>query len=155
MAESSGTSPDAAKPWALVLAAGQGSRMAESTGGTAKQFLPWRGVPLFWHAARAMSRSACVGGIVFVFPQNGHAEHEERLRELHAAEDLGIPWLTTVGGQMRQDSVWNALCVLPADARHVLIHDAARPFLTPALVRRVCEALQRGACGIGQRLVRR
>ena len=31
-----------------------------STGGTAKQFLPWRGVPLFWHAARAMSRSASV-----------------------------------------------------------------------------------------------
>ena len=27
-------------PWALVLAAGHGSRMAAATGGEAKQFLP-------------------------------------------------------------------------------------------------------------------
>lgn len=83
MAESSGTSPQAAKPWALVLAAGQGSRMAESTGGTAKQFLPWRGVPLFWHAARAMSRSACVGGIVFIFPASQLDEATKLLADLH------------------------------------------------------------------------
>ena len=140
MPESSIPPPGQIKPWAILLAAGQGSRLAAAADGRAKQFLPWRGAPLYWHSARAMSRSAVVAGIVFVFPQNGHAEHEERLRELHAAEDLGIPWLTAVGGEMRQDSVRNALCVLPADARHVLIHDAARPFLTPALVRSVCEA---------------
>lgn len=148
MPESSIPHPGQIKPWAILLAAGQGSRLAAAADGRAKQFLPWRGAPLYWHSARAMSRSAVVAGIVFVFPQNGHAEHEERLRELHVAEDLGIPWLTAVGGEMRQDSVWNALCVLPADARHVLIHDAARPFLTPALVRSVCEALQHGACGV-------
>ena len=83
MSESSGTSSVAAKPWALILAAGQGTRMADAAGGTAKQFLPWQGVPLFWHAARAMSRSACVAGIVFVFPPSQLTDANELLADLH------------------------------------------------------------------------
>ena len=148
MPESSILSPGQNKPWAILLAAGQGSRLAAATGGSAKQFISWRGVPLYWHAARAMSRSATVAGIVFVFPQTDHDAHKERLRELHAADDLGLPWLTATGGELRQDSVWNGLCVLPAGARHVLIHDAARPFVMPALIRNVCEALQQGIAGV-------
>ena len=148
MAESSGTSPDAVKPWALVLAAGQGSRMAESTGGTAKQFLPWRGVPLFWHAARAMSRSACVAGIVFVFPASQLDEANEILADLHKHDDLGLPWVTASGGVLRQDSVRLGLAALPVRPASVLVHDAARPFLSPALVRSVCQELAQGAAGV-------
>ena len=148
MAESSGISPDAAKPWALVLAAGQGSRMAQVTGGKAKQFLPWRGAPLFWHAARAMSRSACVAGIVFVFPASQLAEATELLANLHKNDDLGLPWVTACGGDLRQDSVRLGLAALPVRPASVLVHDAARPFLSPALVRRVCHELALGAAGV-------
>lgn len=148
MPESSIPSLGQNKPWAILLAAGQGSRLAAATGGNAKQFISWRGVPLYWHAARAMSRSATVAGIIFVFPQTDHDAHNELLRELHAAEDLGLPWLTATGGEMRQDSVWNGLRTLPAGTRHVIIHDAARPFVTPALIRNVCEALQKGIAGV-------
>ena len=148
MAESSGTSPHAVKPWALVLAAGQGSRMAESTGGTAKQFLPWRGMPLFWHAARAMSRSACVAGIVFVFPASQIDEATELLADLQKHDDLGLPWVTASGGALRQDSVRLGLAALPLRPTSVLVHDAARPFLSPALVRRVCHELAQGAAGV-------
>ena len=148
MAESSGTSPDAAKPWALVLAAGQGNRMAESTGGTAKQFLPWRSMPLFWHAARAMSRSACVAGIVFVFPASQIDEATELLADLQKHDDLGLPWVTASGGALRQDSVRLGLAALPLRPTSVLVHDAARPFLSPALVRRVCHELAQGAAGV-------
>ena len=148
MAESSGTSPDVAKPWALVLAAGQGSRMAESTGGTAKQFLPWRGVPLFWHAARAMSRSACVAGVVFVFPASQIDEATEILANLQKHDDLGLPWVAASGGALRQDSVRLGLAALPLRPASVLVHDAARPFLSPALVRRVCHELTQGAAGV-------
>ena len=148
MAESSGTSPDVAKPWALVLAAGQGNRMAESTGGTAKQFLPWRSMPLFWHAARAMSRSACVAGIVFVFPASQIDEATELLADLQKHDDLGLPWVTASGGALRQDSVRLGLAALPLRPTSVLVHDAARPFLSPALVRRVCHELAQGAAGV-------
>lgn len=148
MAESSGTSPQAAKPWALVLAAGQGSRMADSTGGRAKQFLPWRGVPLFWHAARAMSRSACVAGIVFVFPASKIDEANELLADLQKHDDLGLPWVSACGGALRQDSVRLGLAALPVRPASVLVHDAARPFLSPALVRNVCHELAQGAAGV-------
>ena len=148
MADSSGTSPQAAKPWALVLAAGQGNRMAESTGGTAKQFLPWRGVPLFWHAARAMSRSACVAGIVFVFPASQIEQANELLADLQKHDDLGLPWVSACGGALRQDSVRLGLAALPVRPASVLVHDAARPFLTPALVRSVCHELAQGAAGV-------
>lgn len=136
------------KPWAILLAAGQGRRLAAATGGLAKQFLHWQGMPLYWHAARAMSRSAAVAGIVFVFPPADYTAHEENLRALYAAEDLGLPWLTAAGGELRQDSVRHGLAVLPANTRHVLIHDAARPFISPNLIRNICAALESGAPGV-------
>lgn len=133
------------KPWGLILAAGSGSRLAAVVGGCPKQFLCWRDVPLYWHAARAMSRSAVVAGIVFVFPPDRRTAEEEHLHALYAREDLGLPWLAAAGGALRQDSVRLGLAVLPRRTRYVLVHDAARPFLSPALVRRVCEALRQGA----------
>ena len=35
------------KIWALILADGRGSRLAAAIGGLSKQFLCWRGVPLY------------------------------------------------------------------------------------------------------------
>lgn len=133
------------KTWALILAAGRGRRLSAATGGLSKQFLYWQGVPLYWHAARAMSRSAVVDGIIFVFPPGRCAAEDETLRALQAQDDLGLPWLATAGGALRQDSVRLGLAALPHGVRHVLVHDAARPFLSPALTRRICEALRQGA----------
>ena len=133
------------KTWALILAAGRGSRLAAAAGGLSKQLLRWRGFPLYWHAARAMSRSAVVHGVAFVFPPERCAVEAETLRALQARDDLGLPWLAVAGGALRQDSVRLGLAALPREARHVLVHDAARPFLSPALPRRICEALRQGA----------
>ncbi|MBR6673338.1 MAG: NTP transferase domain-containing protein, partial [Mailhella sp.] len=52
--------------WGIILAAGQGRRMAEATGGEAKQFLRWKNAPLWWHSALAMAASPAVHGLVFV-----------------------------------------------------------------------------------------
>ncbi|GFH62748.1 MAG: bifunctional 2-C-methyl-D-erythritol 4-phosphate cytidylyltransferase/ 2-C-methyl-D-erythritol 2,4-cyclodiphosphate synthase [Candidatus Desulfovibrio kirbyi] len=138
--------PDAfQKPWALILAAGQSNRAAA---GRPKQFLPWRGVPLYWHSARAMSHSACIGGIVFVFPADARNEEEKRLQDLHRHDNLGLPFLTADGGPLRQDSVRLGLALVPQTVKHVLIHDAARPFLQPALIRGVCATLHQGAVAV-------
>ena len=52
-----------------------------------------------------------------------------------------MPWRTAAGGPRRQDSVRLGLAALPAACGTVLVHDGARPFLTPALVTRVADAL--------------
>lgn len=145
MTDSSVGFAPAALPWALILAAGSGRRLAAATGGTAKQFLRWRGVPLFWHSARAMSRSAAIGGLVFVFPASRMDAARSLLDALHRRDDLGLPWFVAQGGPRRQDSVALGLAALPGTVRHVLVHDAARPFVSPGLVRRLSAALAEGA----------
>lgn len=136
------------RPWALLLAAGRGSRMAAATGGTSKQFLIWKDSPLYWHSALTFSRSSAVAGIVFVFPLGELARCEAEVRALDARQPLGLPWAAVEGGAERDDSVRNGLAALPGAAVHVLIHDAARPFMSARLVRTVQAELAAGAVAV-------
>ncbi len=129
--------------WAIIVAAGGGSRMGASTNGTPKQFLEWRGRPLYWHSARAFCRCGAVHGLVFVFPAEGFELAVEQCRAIAAEEDPGLPWIAAPGGERRQDSVRHGLDALPHDCTHVLVHDAARPFLSAALAHRVLAGLER------------
>jgi 2-C-methyl-D-erythritol 4-phosphate cytidylyltransferase len=58
-------------------------------------------------------------------------------------QDLGLskPVQLIEGGTTRQESVYNGLQALPADASHVLIHDGARALATPELLNRCAAAL--------------
>ncbi len=52
------------------------------------------------------------------------------------------------GGARRQDSVAQGLRCLPLDARIVLIHDGARPFVTQSVIRRVLEGVTKTGAAI-------
>lgn len=133
--------------WTLLLAAGQGNRLASATGGLAKQFLDWKGAPLYWESALVFSRCARVDGLVFVFPEACIDEERERVAGLMRNASLGIPWKVVAGGALRQDSVRNGLAALPGDCMEILIHDAARPFVSPVLVNRILDGLHGEASG--------
>lgn len=135
------------KPWAILLAAGSGTRMARHTGNTAKQFLIFQDLPLYWHSAKTLASCSQLQGIIFVFPAHCLEEERQRLHVFERQRSLGLPWVCVAGGQRRQDSVWQGLQALPARCEHVLIHDSARPFVTASLVERVCSALGQGAPG--------
>ena len=53
----------------------------------------------------------------------------------HPGHELGLPWRIAPGGETRRDSVRHGLAALPPSCTHVLVHDAARPFAGPALIR--------------------
>lgn len=131
--------------WTILLAAGSGSRMAAAGMATRKQFLEHNGAPLFWHAARAFSRVAGISGMLFVLPPDEHDAMAATISGLADAEPLGLSWMTTTGGHRRQDSVENGLAALPRECTHVLVHDSARCFVTPAVIARVLEAMRQGA----------
>lgn len=134
--------------WALILAAGSGSRMG-GAGGVPKQFILWKNLPLYWHSALAMAASGVVGGLVFLFPPavlEREKTHCEKLAGTGA--NFGLPFKIAAGGARRQDSVLNGLEALPPGVREVLVHDAARPFASPALIRRVFNALKEGYDGV-------
>jgi 2-C-methyl-D-erythritol 4-phosphate cytidylyltransferase/2-C-methyl-D-erythritol 2,4-cyclodiphosphate synthase len=100
-------------------------------GGVPKQWRPLAGRPVAAHAIAALAPFGAVHLAV-------HPE-DRRL-----AEGLGVPLLT--GGASRAETVRAALEAL--DGRgfaRVLIHDAARPLVSAALVRRLLAALDAGA----------
>ena len=134
------------KTWAILLAAGQGSRLQAAGLPCPKQFLEWQGLPLFWHSAKTLSGLSALQGIVFVFPQDADSGgtlpvYSEMARTLDDRLPLGVVWKIAAGGARRQDSVAAGLAALPPEATHVLVHDAARPFASPPLVFAVYEAL--------------
>ncbi|MFP4214187.1 MAG: 2-C-methyl-D-erythritol 4-phosphate cytidylyltransferase [Desulfohalobiaceae bacterium] len=129
--------------WCILLAAGQGSRMGAHS--AKKQFLNWQDRPLYWHSVRAFSALPCIQGLVLVFPELELQERSQELRELFQLEQPGLPYRITAGGKKRQDSSWSGIQALPAECEQVLIHDSARPFVSPGLIQEVVQALQHGA----------
>lgn len=112
---------------ALVVAAGRSQRM----GGRDKVFAPLAGRPLLAHSVEIFLTAASVDAIVIVL----HPERLDAGRKI--AQERG--WPTHVrfctGGARRQDSVRLGLEQM-ANEGWVLIHDAARPFLSVALIER-------------------
>jgi 2-C-methyl-D-erythritol 4-phosphate cytidylyltransferase/2-C-methyl-D-erythritol 2,4-cyclodiphosphate synthase len=130
--------------WALVLAAGQSSRLSKAGLEAKKQFLIWNDRPLFWRSARTFARVPQLKGLVFVFPAEELNDAVERLAALDRLDGLGLPWSAVAGGERRQDSVFNGLAALPRECDHVLVHDAARPFFSARLVARLLDGLRSG-----------
>lgn len=127
---------------AVVVAAGSGVRL----GGDVPKALRVLGdAPLVVHAARRLLAGG-VTELVVVVP----AAHRAAFDAALAASLPGGGWRTTPGGAERQESVRAGLTAVGQDpslaaARVVLIHDAARPLVPPAVVRRVIEAVCAGS----------
>ncbi len=119
------------------MAAGQGLRAGQPL---PKQFANWRGKPVLRHSVEALA-DAGVAPILVAIPEGAEEVAGEAL--------FGIKGVLLVtGGATRQASVRTALEALEAEAPdHVLIHDAARPALSPEVIARLQAALteHRGA----------
>ncbi|HLT29281.1 MAG TPA: 2-C-methyl-D-erythritol 4-phosphate cytidylyltransferase, partial [Myxococcaceae bacterium] len=108
----------------ILPAAGSGRRF-----GAAKQFRELRGLPLLVHAALGFERAPSIQSFVVAVP----AGDEERVRALLLASGLQKLHRVVAGGAERAESVRRALEAAPPGARYAVIHDAARPFASPAL----------------------
>lgn len=114
--------------WAVIVAAGQGTRF-----GGLKQYEVINGRRVLdWSLAAA--RSSCDHVVLVVAPQQLDVDEPD-------AE------FVVEGGTTRSDSVRAGLSVVPAEVEIIVIHDAARPFATPALFNAVIDAVRAGADG--------
>jgi 2-C-methyl-D-erythritol 4-phosphate cytidylyltransferase/2-C-methyl-D-erythritol 2,4-cyclodiphosphate synthase len=121
---------------AIVAAAGSGSRVGAT--GIPKQYQAIGGKPVL---VRALDAFLAHPGVDRVLPVIAASE-ESRYAALGCRHDKLLP--AVHGGPTRQESVLAALTTLSADPpQRVLIHDAARPFLTSALIDRVIGGLDR------------
>ena len=130
------------KNYAIILAAGSGSRM-ELQDNTKKQFLLYQGKELWWHSFEKFYHSPLIHGIILVFPEQEQEFiiAQQRAKELIKEHNYTIPVYFVKGGKLRQDSVFEALKIVPLDTQHVLIHDSARPFFSPTLITNLLENL--------------
>ena len=108
---------------AIVLAGGSGSRFG---GDMPKQFQMLGGMPVFMHSTCKFDEMGVIDHIVLVSP----AEYLVHCQDLVAQHGLIKVATIVSGGGSRQESTYNGLCALDADADSiVLVHDAARPFV--------------------------
>jgi len=133
--------------WAIILAAGQSSRLAKSGLRQKKQFLEYQGVPLFWHSVLTFARSSRISGIVITLPVDELPRFADLIENLKQKRYPGVPVSYTAGGDLRQDSVYNGLMALPDQCDFVMVHDAARPFFTAKLVHKLIDAFEQGDGG--------
>ena len=110
--------------WAVVVGGGSGQRF-----GRLKQFELLGGERMIDRSCR-IAASVC-DGVVLVVPA-ADAEREG-----------GV-----AGGATRSESVRAGLAVVPLDVDIICVHDAARPLASPALYRRVIDAVVAGADGV-------
>lgn len=123
---------------AVIVAAGKGVR-ASSAGNRPKQYLTIGGKPVLQHTLEAFLAH---DDINFVLPVID-ASHQHLFEELHAQIGPHPKLLTPAhGGASRQISVLAGLrCLQHLKPDNVLIHDAARPFISGEIISRALQSL--------------
>ena len=131
---------------AIIVAAGKSERMGA---GTDKAFLNLGPKPVVAWSLLAFERCGDVDQIVLVV----------RKDQLIAAKALsrmfGISKLRTIvaGGKERQDSVLAGMKEMDSDTRIVVVHDGARPCVTPETIAEVVKIARRSGAGVvGRRI---
>ena len=127
----------------LIVAAGRGLRAG---GETPKQYRELAGRPVLRHALAPFLAEAAVGSIITVIGPGDDERYAQSVGGLSATK-LMMP---VIGGETRQDSVRLGLQALAAEDFDgiVLIHDAARPFVSADLIGRALAAAHSGLAAI-------
>jgi len=111
---------------AVLVAAGRSQRMGfnKTTASLAGQMV------LLWSLG-VIDAVQPISGIVVVCSE----ENREPIRDTLRERTFRSPVDLCLGGETRADSVRNGIAALATDVDLVLIHDAARPLVTPELLR--------------------
>jgi 2-C-methyl-D-erythritol 4-phosphate cytidylyltransferase len=127
------------------VAAGEGSRIGTRQ---SKTYIPIAGRALLLRTLDQFCRSKRVNHLVVVIANQDLAKCESLLRN---DPQLGTQsWSLQSGGSSRQESVKRGLEKVSPDCDVVVIHDGARPFVSPALIdRSIEEAWTRKAVVVG------
>ncbi len=121
------------KKYAIIVAGGVGSRMGNTL---PKQYLLLQGKPILMHTIERFAFDADINIVVVI-----HHAMEDYWNNCCKEHSFGVPHTIVYGGQTRFQSVRNAVNFITAKEQDpsqciVAIHDAARPLISPALIKK-------------------
>ncbi len=126
---------------AVILAGGTGSRMG---GGLPKQLLPLAdGQSILEHSVEAFEQAACIDEVEIVM----HKDYLEQAQEMLRRNAWQKVSFIIAGGSERWESSVNAIREIERKTKNgkitnILLHDAARPFVSAHIIEDVCKALE-------------
>jgi len=128
------------KNHALIVAAGVGARAGLDV---PKQFETVGGMPMIRHSVERLSSHPDIDQIWIVVAAGQEEQLNQALAPLSCYKIL-------IGGATRQQSVYNGLVAIrqAGRARNILVHDAARPFVSHQVIDRVLDQLENTAGAI-------
>ncbi|MFH1519660.1 MAG: 2-C-methyl-D-erythritol 4-phosphate cytidylyltransferase [Candidatus Omnitrophota bacterium] len=115
----------------VIVAAGRGMRLAKGD----KAVLKLEGEPLFYKSLKTFQSIKSIKEIVLVLRKSNFPLARKNIK--------GNNITLVAGGAKRTDSVFNGLGALSEGIDRVLIHDAARPFVTKQLVLNILKELKK------------
>jgi 2-C-methyl-D-erythritol 4-phosphate cytidylyltransferase/2-C-methyl-D-erythritol 2,4-cyclodiphosphate synthase len=124
---------------AIIAAGGRGLRFG---GDRPKQLLALAGQPILQRTVDAFLRCNSISSVVVALPPELVADPPPYL--VSSAKPLRV----VPGGERRQDSVARAFAAVPAGTDVVAIHDAARPLVSDAVIRRTVDAAAQSGAAI-------
>jgi len=125
---------------AIIAAGGRGARLGADR---PKQFLDLGGRSILELSVAALAASDRIREIVVALPADHVDSGSKALKQA-----IGRPITVVAGGTRRQDSVANAFAKSSKDVDIVLIHDAARPFVTREVIDRAIDGAERHGAAI-------
>ncbi|MEI7945319.1 MAG: 2-C-methyl-D-erythritol 4-phosphate cytidylyltransferase [bacterium] len=126
---------------AIIVAAGKSERMGT---GMDKAFLSLGSKPIVAWSLLAFQTCSDIDSIILV------VRKDQVLAAKSVIHMFGISKLFAIvaGGGKRQDSVIAGMEVMDPDTRLVVVHDAARPCVTPALISETVKYAKRNGCAV-------
>ncbi|SEN75188.1 2-C-methyl-D-erythritol 4-phosphate cytidylyltransferase [Mesobacillus persicus] len=118
----------------ILPAAGQGKRMGA---GRNKLFLTLENTPVLIHTLRVFEQDPECAGIILSIHKDDEETFKGLLKEYHIQKVTDL----VHGGKERQDSVYNGVKAIRTDGI-VLVHDAARPFVTLDTIHQLVKAAE-------------
>lgn len=115
---------------AVIVAAGSGKRMGASCN---KLWLTLAGKPILAHTVERFAAHPQVEETILVVSEQDQQEVMKWLMSVPYRDRVKV----TLGGAERQDSVRKGLDQLNTSVEFVLVHDGARPFITPAQIEEI------------------
>ena len=116
-----------AKNYCIILASGTGSRFGANI---PKQFIKIKNKTILEHAIKAFEQSEYIDEIFVVITP---AYRETAQNILSERKYKKVTKLLN-GGDMRKDSSYIGISAISDKEANVLIHDCARPFVTPKII---------------------